>query len=605
MDSIAFASSGLRSLLLVAGLLIPGAALARALRLPATLGLSFVGSAVLLYTSALTLDFLGVPLSLGTFVAAVGVATALALLAARRARAANTGDDDPPWYAPFTRLGTLTPVFVLFWLVVAFLLVREPLAGPDTGFRWAFLPEQWLRHGNLDFYPPVSANDFRSFFWAESIPPGIASLHAWAFACGGSFAPAWVVPVTALQFLALHDLAWRTGHGLGGDAAARATAALMAACPLLVWAARLGQETGLTAIAALGLAFALTSYRAAPRAGWAAAAGIFAALGAISREYGLVFPLLAAGALALLRARRTDWVAFTVAAAPLALAWPVHCALRTGNPFYSLDVAGLFPVNPVFRTWIADNAAVWSHVFADGGWRDALRWLALAAAPAVGGWVALGLAARRRRDAVLALAAVAVLIALWLASIPYTVGGPFYSLRVTSPALALGAVASGVALTQVRPVFLGALVVVTLPFTLLLPRSPLREPLHNWPAPWRAAPPRSAAAPEEIVAAILARHPTVVVTDSPGFQKLLAPSGVTAVPFWSPQVAWLFDPRTTEAEAARHWEASGMGVLVLSRYEPAVAFVNRRARWTTPPFAIRPVAESAGFVVFSVVVTKQ
>src|SRR5687768_8242951 len=57
---------------------------------------------------------------------------------------------------------------------------HEPLAGPDIEFRWSFLAEQMLRLGTLDFYPPRSAGDFFSYFWVESIPPGVAALHAWA-----------------------------------------------------------------------------------------------------------------------------------------------------------------------------------------------------------------------------------------------------------------------------------------------------------------------------------------------------------------------------------------------------------------------------------------
>ena len=620
-------TAGLRLALLLAGLLLPGALLARALRLPRALALWFAGSAVLLYACALALALLRIPLSLATLAAALGSASLVTCLFAlgsghsslfaffRRPSgpASPAGPPPasaaaPPLLTPFTRLGVLAPFLVLFWAVVAFLLIREPLAGPDTGFRWAWLPEQWLRLGSLDFYPPVSARDFLSYFWAESIPPGVASLHVWAFGCGGRFAPAWVIPVTALQFLALHDLAWRLGDKLSGAPAARAAALLLAACPLLVWSTRLAQETGLTALSALGLAYSLLEYRAAPRGGWAAAAGLFAALGAIAREYGLVFPALAVAALLFLRAPRRAWLAFALAAVPVALVWPLHVAFRTGNPFYSLDVAGLLPVNRVFATWVSDNAALFGRFFLTTGWRDTLLWLALAAAPALLGWCALLFAIARRPFqrpvALFALASIAVLLALWLLSVPYTVGGPFYALRVASPALALGAVAAGVALARARPVVLGAFLLATLPFTLLLPQSPRRTPFRDWPVPWHSVPPPSPAAPEAIVPAILAEQPGTILTDSPGFQKLLLPHGVAAIPFWSPQVAWLFDPRTPPAEVAARWRASGLHVLVLSRFEPAVVFLNRRARWSSPPFVIRQVAESDGFVVLRVDLSK-
>ena len=601
METLAPVWLCLRLAVLLAGLLIPGAALMRALRLPNSLGVSFAGSAVALYAGALALDALHLRVSLTSLSVVLILVTLAALFVSYRRQSPNEKKDaaEPGLLAPFTRLGALTPFMLLFWAVIGFLLVREPLAGPDTGFRWAFLPEQWLRLGSLDFYPPVSARDFFSYFWAESIPPGVASLHAWAFACGGNFAPTWTIPVTAQQFLALHDLAWRIGAANGGIAAARSVAVLAAACPLLNWSARLGQETGLTAVAALGLAFTLARWRTTARPAWVAAAGLFAALGATTREYGLVFPALAFAALAFGRASRAAWFAIAPAFV-LIIAWPLRCALRTGNPFYSLNVAGLFPVNPVFTAWVADNRVIFGGVFADGSLPHALRWFALAATSALIGWLALLVAARKQRHAAFAAAAVAGFLALWLVSVPYTVGGLFYSLRVASPAFALGAVAAGLAFAGARAWLLGAVLLATLPFTLLLPQNPASTPLRDWPAPWRSAPLPSPAGPEQIVPAILAQHAAVILTDSPGFQTLLAPHGVRTIPFWSPQAAWLFDPRTTPADAARRWRESGLRVLVLSKFEPAIAFVNRRARWQAPPFRIHLAAESAGFIVLRI-----
>jgi hypothetical protein len=598
----------LRVALLFAGLLAPGAALLRALRLPRSVGGCFAGSAVVLYGSAFALNALGLRLSLASLAAALTAVTLAALLIARR-RGATTPIDaggEKGFFASFTRLGALTPVMLLFWGVIGFLLWREPLAGPDIQFRWAFLPEQWLRHGNLDFYPPISPADFLSYFWVESIPPGVASLHAWAFACGGGFAPAWTVPVTALQFLALHDLAWRAGAAAGGEGAARPAAVLTAACPLLNWSCRLGQETGLTSLAALGLAVTLLRWRSTSRPAWAAAAGLFAALGAMTREYGLVFPALALAALLAGRASRAAWGAFALAALPLALAWPLRCALRTGNPFYSLDVAGLLPVNAIFVAWVNDHRALFGAALADrAGWLYVLRWLTLGAGPALVGWIALLVAARRRRSATFAAAAVAGFLGLWFLSVPYTVGGLFYSLRVASPALAIGAVAAGVLVAgvpalRIRALLLGALLLATLPYTLLLPENPAHVPRRGWPAPWRPKPPPGLAGGEQVVPVILAAHPSLVLTDSPGFQPLLAPHGVHAIPFWSPQAAWLFDPQVTPADAARRWRESGLHIVVLSKFAPAIAFINRRARWGQPPFRLQLLGETPGFMVLNV-----
>lgn len=606
MESIVW--PGLRLVLLLAGLLAPGAALLQALRLPRSLGGCFAASAVVLYGSALALNALGVPLSLASLATALAGTTLVALLLARR-RGPTTPLDaggEENFFAPFTRLGALAPVMLLYWAVIGFLLVREPLAGPDISFRWAFLPEQWLRLGSLDFYPPVSADDFLSYFWVESIPPGVASLHAWAFACGGGFAPAWTIPVVALQFLALHDLAWRAGAAAGGERAARPAAVLAAACPLVNWSCRLGQETGLTTLAVLGLVVTLLRWRATLRPAWVAAAGVFAALGAMTREYGLVFPVLAVAVLFARRASRAAWGAFALTALPLALAWPLRCALHTGNPFYSLGVAGLLPVNPIFIAWIADHRAVFGAALAQTSSLLYLaRWLLLGAAPALVGGILLFAAARRHKPAAFGAGAVAVLLGLWLTSIPYTDGGLFYSLRVASPALALGAVAAGVAVARarvaaVRTAVPAALLLATLPLTLLLPQNPAHVALRDWPAPWRHQPFDPGAANRQIIPALLAEHVSLVLTDTPGLQTLLAPHPVHAIPFWSPQAAWLFDPALAPADAARRWRESGLRVVVLSKFPPALAFVNSHARWREPLFRFRRIGETPNFVILSV-----
>lgn len=149
--------------------------------------------------------------------------------------------------APFSGLGGWWPLYLLFWGIVLFRAVEQPLSGPDVDFRWSWLARQMLQTGTLDFYPPHRAADFAADFWPESIPPGIAGLYAWAYACAGEFTAMWTAPVVLLQFWALHELLWRLGHTIGGATIAGA------ACPLLNWSLFIGQETGLTTVALLGV----------------------------------------------------------------------------------------------------------------------------------------------------------------------------------------------------------------------------------------------------------------------------------------------------------------------------------------------------------------
>ncbi len=626
MESLALVGSVARFVLLLAGLLVPGAALVRALRVPVTVATAFTGSAVVLYATVLALQLTSIPISLASL--ALGLtaisAACVAIAWSRGAPAAESAPNAaraprPHWLASIRRrflsFGPWSPLYLLFWAATLVRLLHEPLSGPDLEFRWRFLAEQMLRLGTLDFYPPRSAADFTHYFWVESIPPGASALHAWAFACAGRAHLLWGAPAVLLQLWTIHALIWQLAEHLGGVRAARYACLAAAACPLLTWSVLLGQETGLTTVALVGIAFSLQRWTQTRATSWAALAGLFATLGAAAREYGLVFPVLAAVGFAFARADRRTWLAFA-AAATLSLIWPLRIALLTGNPFYSLATLPVFPVSHRFLAWIEHDADALGGVLQTAqGWQDIVRYLASFALPATIGGVALVFAAFRRQPlAAWSLAAVVALLALWVTSVRYTNGGLFYSLRVTSPAMALGALAAGVALARwierkpgvarwTPAVFSALMLAVAVPGALALPQNPWRAPPRVWPA---FAPRIAPAEPDETLTLIL-RHAAPatgaaigpVLADSPGFQRRFLPAGISSVPIWSPQADALFDGRLTPTEAAARWRASGIRYLIVTKWQSNLAFFNTRSRWAQPPFQMQVVGETAQTVIFS------
>ena len=108
------------------------------------------------------------------------------------------------------------------------------------------------------------------------------------------------------------------------------------------------------------------------------------------------------------------------------------------------------------------------------------------------------------------------------------------------------------------------------------------------------------AAARAIIPTLAAEHVTTILTDTPGLQTLLAPHQMRAVPFWSPQAAWLFDSALSPAEAAKRWRESGLRLVVLSKFPPALAFVNHRARWREPLLRFRRIGETPNFIILSV-----
>lgn len=612
MDAVAILSTAGRLVLLFAGLLGPGALLLRALRLPPSLAGSFIGSAAVLYLSVLLLALTHVPIDLGTLTGVLALASLAAWAWARPAPAPVTSHAEIRPCAFLTGLGPWSPLYLAFWAVIGWRLVTQPLNGGDVDFRWSWLAEQMLQFGSLDFYPPRTADDFTKYFWVESIPPGVAGLHAWAYACAAGAREVWASAAGLLQILALHDLAWRLASHWGGTVAARRAVLLAAATPMLNWSFLLGQETGLTAVAVCGLCYSLARWHHARCFGWLALAALSTLVGASAREYGLVFPGLGLVLLGMMRAPRRSVLTFSLLTLPAALVWPVRTWVLTGNPFYSLGAGGLFPINALFVDWAASISSGSRRLLATpAAWREIARYLLLCAPAAALCWLAIFYQSLRRRPEALACAAASLLTAgLWYASVPYTGGGLFYSLRVLSPAFALGAIFGGwtLATLEVGPRLrktcdfaLAALVLFTLPVSLTLPHDPYRLSPVAWPNAGRWFTDERIQA-DATVARQLAKLPDHrrILSECVSLPRSLAPAGITVVPMWSPEVAWLFDRSLPAAEVARRWQQSGLHYIVMTRSPVQLELLARRAVWLAPFFSVKRAWHSDGYVMFEV-----
>ena len=142
----------------------------------------------------------------------------------------------------------------------------------------------------------------------------------------------------------------------------------------------------------------------------------------------------------------------------------------------------------------------------------------------------------------------------------------------------------------------------TLPLTLTLPENAYRVAPRDWPDAARRFELIGAETSAQFSAALLALpgHDRIL-TDYAGMPRALVGTGVTTVPFWSPEVAWLFDEKTPSAEVARRWRASGIRYVVTSPSPPFLDFLHRHARWTAPPFALLPVWNSEAYVILEVI----
>jgi len=558
--------------LLAAGLLVPGWLLGRALRTPGGPAGAFLGSAALLTNLLLLLDAIDAPrlaLALGLVCALLGA------IAYRRSSPPSLSAE--PAREPFRWRAyhwLLVPAFVGIVAITSRTLL-DPLSGLDTHFRWDFLARQIVRLGNLDFYPAVNAEDFLSYGWCDGIAPLVAGVYAWSYFSLGRMETWAITPAVLGQSLLLFVVVWRLAMSRGGQAAGAGACALLATSTIFLWSLSMGQETALTALSLVSVFWFIEQRVAGPRGQWLIWAGIAAGTGGLAREYGLSFIALGGLALAWHRLPMRDWLAFMGAALAVALPWYMRNWIKTGHPLYCLELGSLFPTNPVYLEYNHVVAATYGITQNGATALTALPKLALSLA---GGPLLFGLiaGARRWRENGPWLIALIAVIVLWLWSIGLTSGGYMYSMRVLTPAIALGAILGGVLLARfaaVRYSWILALVCTVVAIdacgrSLYLPARPVpswREmPVLAWRDLGRERNLwRENANWQSIVDA--AEQRKILVSD-PALHAVLVERGASPVPFFSPEVRFLFDPVVDFETGRAQLRAAGFRFILVTRF---------------------------------------
>src|SRR5262249_29553555 len=160
---------------------LPGYFLSRLLESPAKWISSFLISILLLFEALFCLQILHIPIHFASVFGVLAVlSTLLGILAFKKGNASEETvlrfGDENRWLLV---LGVL--VSTLF-VARAFL---SPLQGYDTYFSWNFLATQILQHGNFAFYPPLTPEDFRQYFYVDSVPPMVQFSYWWLYASFG------------------------------------------------------------------------------------------------------------------------------------------------------------------------------------------------------------------------------------------------------------------------------------------------------------------------------------------------------------------------------------------------------------------------------------
>ncbi len=484
----------------------------------------------------------------------------------------------------------------------------QPLSGADVSFRWNLVAELLVETGGLGNYPPTTAADFSQYFWADGIAPLVSSLYAWVYLAGGSLGKTWTAIVALAQTAGLLALLYALGRQWQGARAGWFAVAFGGMTMLLQFAFNLGQETGLTALGVGGMVLYLWEWHDNRRAAALVPAAICAAVAACAREYGAVAAVVATGWLLV---RGCPWrtvLGFAFGAALLPATWQGRVFLMTGNPVYAQSFAG-FPTNPVFDAWMKAYRAIYGQQLHEPGvWWEIGRMLLVTALPALAGLVAGFVIWRPRAGVGLVAMLAAAFAAVWFASVPFTAGGLFYSMRVLSPVLVLGCAWGGACVARWVP---GRAHLAGLMFGLALFAcdASLRAwtiPLNPYtlrPSEWsRAGDVLRTGFEQGNVPFLRQVARTVdgrVLSDSAGLRDFFRAEGKTYSPFWTPELAWLFSGQPVP-DAASRLRALGFSHLLLKRSSISFDFLAKTGALPSLDGHLRPVMGNDVFILFEI-----
>ncbi|MDD2762940.1 MAG: glycosyltransferase family 39 protein [Opitutaceae bacterium] len=597
----------MKLLIAVAAWLLPGWLLGRCFGSPAPWLTAFLGSAVLWFHVVIGTDALGVRLSTGPLLVTwLAVCVILACLARKAPAQASRGrlsllphDTDWLWAAAgICGLASITVRAVL-----------DPLSGWDNGFRWDYLARALLVHGNLHFYPPVAATDFEAYAWCDGIPPLVPLLNAWVYLITGTTNPVVTVVRIAGEALLLGSAVFGLAYEWWGKRGGWTAVGMLGTSALFLWSVAMGQETSLTALSLTSMLFLLERYHREPNTATVVWAGIAASVGALSREYGLAFPLLGIGILIAREGRRSigPFAAMTIG---MAAPWYLRNWAHTGNPLFPHSLGGYLPTNAAYADIVRCIGDYWRlnsphlpflHLIAAIG--------VLGGSVLLAGWV--GLLLRGNRSAWPASAGIVLIAGLWLWSVPQTAGGGYYSLRVLTPALAIAAVLAGwlgnLSSGAGRMMVAGVTLLLSIDAARrawLLPVAPLISPFSWTFTPWREM--RTVIhQPQPWDRVVQLSAGGLIAVDNPAMHVAVSRVGGHAAMFFSPALSPSLEAGLPFDRALGRLRSNGLRLMVLTVTDPiSDAFIGLHPFLQTLRTQYQPVMVFDGVEVFDLSVLK-
>jgi hypothetical protein len=461
-----------------------------------------------------------------------------------------------------------------------------------------------LAESNLNFYPPMSKEDYCIYVFPDGIAPVVSTVYWWLYAANGQPAPAITSGFVLLQWAVVIGFSWQLARNLSGPLAGWIAASILAGSAFLVRQIGIGQETGALTISLLGMLSVLSAnghshYRIA------VAGGLLAGMGALSREYGGVIILLGMVIQAWRWRSSRAMLTFVGVAVLIAAPWYLRNLVRCGNPFHSLSVLGFPPASPVLAGMLETYKEVFSlNALSSEQWKTA-AFECVYSMPIVMGLGIIASILFLKQNGYLAIS-IAVIMALWHHSISYTAGGLLFSVRVLTPAVALAAVAVGllgawfisnrvkswsVTLFLTLAGLWGIAMAASFPFNL--PPQKFNQLPYAFVTPYPTE-----FAEQRLAHLVKTLEPagSRILTESAYSLTVMVEVGYPGVPMWSPEVSYLFDGVTTQEQCVVRLKESGIHYLLFFPESPDSLFCMKH-RFFKDGLRLRRISDHKTFVL--------
>lgn len=576
----------LKLCVILLGLTAPGYMLARAIRLEHSWVAAFPLSALFMVETIVFFALTGIPIRFGTMAIALLLCLACCQIVKNVQRPVSQEISSAPESSglpPYLTVAILLiAASVLFTVTLRTTLF--PLRGFDTSFRWEGLARAMLQYQSLDFYPPVSASDYSIYLYPDGIPPLVATIYWWIYATLKTPLPQVTSISITLQLAATMALSFYGTRAAFGSRSAWFSLLAICASPLLISGFAIGQETGFTALSVAGqLCFAWAAVRN-PKVSTVIVAALFAALGALTRDYGPALALSGFAVLAWHRETRRYLPAFILTTVLLSSPWYLRNWAMTGNPFFSHRIPGGFNVNNVHAA-IMDY---YKEVFSFGQF-DQTHWFKLFKHLFTGGFLVVFAGGfyslvRWRNSAPLLITA-GLVILLWIFSVGQTAGGVIFSTRVLTPmvqalTMSAGAAFSHLYRSNLRP---RRLVdhAAAVGIVLFCGYSLISAAIYPFPSPFFFSASTSTlknSLQQEMVENLEASDlpPTRVLMDLPFTAEIMKrESRFKPVMYWNPDVKFVFDQHLDPKEIQRRLQEMDIRLVFVDNKSPNNPFLTR------------------------------